>query len=113
MPDNTNQRVTNAVLKKDIETLGNRVGEMRDELREDKKQRAKEMRADKERTTKRMAVVESHVIKCSTLWDEHKQTHQTIDEDIKDVEGDVKKWSLFGGGGGGFLAVLVSFFLDR
>ena len=102
MPDNTNQRVTNAVLKKDIENLGKRVGEMRDELR-----------SDKERTTKRMAVVEAHVIKCATLWDKHEKTHQTIDSDIKDVEGDVKKWSLFGGGGGGFLAVLVSIFLDR
>ena len=102
MPDNTNQRVTNAVLQKDIENLGKRVGELCDELR-----------AEKARTTKRMAVVESHVIKCSTLWDKHDTEHARVDGEISDVKGDVKKWSSVSGVVGGIGAILASIFLDR
>ena len=99
---NTNQRVTNAILQKDIENLGKRVAEWREEDREAQK-----------KTTGRLRDVETHTTICATLWTEHKTTHQGIDDDIKDVEGDVKKWSLFGGGGGGLVAVLVSIFMDR
>ena len=102
MPDNTNQRVTNAILQKDIENLAVRVEQWQVETRK-----------AREKDSGRLKVVETHVVRCATLWDKHEKTHQTIDSDIKDVEGDVKKWSLFGGGSGGFLAVLVSFFLDR
>ena len=102
MSDNTNQRVTNAILQKDIENLAVRVEQWQVETRK-----------AREKDSGRLKVVEAHVVRCATLWDKHEKTHQIIDSDIKDVEGDVKKWSLFGGGGGGFLAVLVSFFLDR
>ena len=102
MSDNTNQRVTNAILQKDIENLAVRVEQWQVETRK-----------AREKDSGRLKVVEAHVIRCATLWDKHETTHRTIDADIKDVEGDVKKWSLFGGGGGGFLAVLVSLFLDR
>ena len=102
MSDNTNQRVTNAVLQKDIENLGKRVGEMRDELR-----------ADKARTTKRMVVVESHVIKCSTLWEKHDTEHERVDGEISDVKGDVKKWATGGGVFAWIGAIITSQFLDR
>ena len=102
MPDNTNQRVTNAILQKDIENLGKRVAEWREEDREAQK-----------KVTGRLRAVETHTTICDTLWTAHKTTHQGIEDDIKDVKGDVKKWTLFGGGGGGFLAVLVSIFMDR
>ncbi len=107
--DNTNQRVTNAVLKKDIETLGKRVEEMRDELR-----------AGKAGTTARLKLVESHVIKCSTLWDKHDTEHKRhdidhgrIDGEMSDIKQDVKKWSGVGGMVGGIGAILTSIFLDR
>ena len=102
MPDNTNQRVTNAILQKDIENLGKRVEEWRKEDREAQK-----------KTTGRLRAVETHTITCATLWTEHKTTHQDIDEDIKDVEGDIKKWSSAGGFVGAIAAVIASQFLDR
>ena len=102
MPDTTNQRVTNAVLKKDIESLSKRVGELGDELR-----------ADKERSTKRMAVVEGHVIKCSTLWEKHDTEHARVNGEIAIIKGDVKKWSSAGGFVGAIAAIIASQFMDR
>ena len=98
----TNQRVTNAILQKDITNLAVRV-----------EQWQKETKVVQQRDSGRLKVVEAHVIKCATLWEGHEKAHQTIDGDIKAVEGDVKKWSLFGGGGGGFLAILFGLFFDR
>ena len=109
MPDGTNQRVTNAILKKDIETLVDKI----EALTGNVETWRKEDRAERDKTSKRLNTVEGHVVRCATLWDEHKETHQTIDKDIKDVEGDVKKWSLFGGGGGGALAFIAALFMDR
>jgi hypothetical protein len=99
---NTNQRVTNAILQKDIENLGKRFEDWQKEAREAQK-----------KETGRLRAVETHTTICDTLWTEHKTTHQGIDDAIKDVKGDVKKWSLFGGGGGGLLAFLVGIFVDR
>ena len=102
MPDNMNQRVTNAILQKDIENLGKRVEEWREEDREAQK-----------KVTGRLRAVETHTITCATLWTEHKETHQGIDDDIDGVEGDIKKWSSAGGFVGAIAAVIASQFLDR
>ena len=109
MSVNANQRVTNAILQKDIDSLADKIENLADNVEEWRK----EDRKAREKTTGRLKAVETHTITCATLWTEHKETHQTIDTDIKDVEGDVKKWSTMGGVGGGFFAIIASIFLDR
>ena len=99
---NTNQRVTNAILQKDIENLAVQV-----------EQWQAETRRARDKDSGRLKVVETHVIRCATLWDKHEKTHQTIDKDIGAVEGDIKKWSSAGGFVGAIAAIITSQFLDR
>lgn len=100
--NHTNQRVTNAQLKRDIEHLTERFREMRDELRE-----------DRERNTKRLNVVEKHVVECATLWRQHDNEHSRINGDISGIKQDIKKWSGAGGFFGAIAAIITSVFIDR
>ena len=104
MPEvsNTNQRVTNAQIRSDIKNLSKRVGEMREELREDKKN-----------STQRLKTVETHVIKCATLWERHEKEHERVDDEVSDIKHDMRKWSGAGSVVGGIVAVVTNLFMDR
>ena len=97
-----NQRVTNAELRKDLQHLNEKLDEWR-----------KEDREEREKLNGRLKIVEDRSIACATRWDEHKKVHVRINDDITTVEGDVKKWSSFGGAAGAVVSFVASMITQK
>ena len=98
---NSNSRVRNAELKKDIEHLTQRVDEATEESREWRKQ------ADG-----RLRKIERCTAQGETRWESHYKEHGRLQSEQTEMRGDIKKASAVGGGVGAFFAIAWAFIKD-